>query len=229
MNKHNKSPYTIALLSSLITSPALSFALNCNGPYPPSGPCIDCTIKFNKPAQLLKAPPLYWDICKGENAETQIIYFLPTTLSAIIKGGKPAQRLRTLANGDLKLIATLNYHPWGKDSEQTSLIKNLTTQYPKMRIRQIVPWQYETKFFGKINDWIKKVKIWTKPTGVGIFNKLTLTIVFHKQFATQVKAALARNLGILGKVTFLYKGYKRNGEEYDQIRHPIAVYLGGLH
>jgi len=232
MNKLFNSPYIIiALLSSLISFPALSFALDCKRPYPPSGPCIECTVKFSNPLQLLEAPPLYWDICKGENAETKIVYFLPTSISPIIKRGKPAQRLRTLANGDLKLIATLNYHPWGKDSElnQSSLIRELRTQYKRLRIRAIIPWQYESKFYGNINDWIKKVKIWSRPSGVGIFNKMTLTIVFHKQFAKQVKAALARDLGLLGKVTFLYKGYTQEGKEYDQIKHPIAVHLGRLH
>lgn len=221
----------IMVISSLISYSGFSFAKDCNEAQAPSGPCIECTVKFSHPAQLLAAPPLYWDVCQGETAEMKILYFLPTTVSAIIKRGKPAQRLRTLKNGDLKLIATLHYHPWGKDSElnQSALIKALTTRYPNLRIKPIIPWQYESQFFGKLNDWIKTVKIWTTPSGIGIFNKLTLTIVFDKQYAKQVQAALARDLGLLGKVTFFYQGYNQAGEEYAQIKHPIAVYLGGLH
>ena len=30
------------------------------------------------------------------------------------------------------------------------------------------------------------------------------------------------------QVTFLYQGYSQSGEKYDQIKHPIAVYLGGM-
>ncbi|RKZ90358.1 MAG: hypothetical protein DRR19_10295 [Candidatus Parabeggiatoa sp. nov. 1] len=224
MNRLFNYPYLIAC--GLMSLPFVSLALDCNGPYPPSGPCIECTVKFSHPAQLLEAPPLYWDVCKGENhAETKIVYFLPTSISPLIKRGKLATRLRTLKNGDLKLIATLNYHPWGKDS----LIWALRIRYPNLKIRPIIPWHYESKFFGNMNGWIKKLKIWTTPSGVGIFNKLTLTIVFHQQFAKQVKAALSRELGLLGKVTFVYKGYNQAGDEYDQIKHPQAIHLGGLH
>lgn len=222
-------PYTMLLFGGLMLFSTSSVALNCNTPQAPSGPCIECTIKFDNPAQLLAAPPLYWDVCNGENAETKIVYFLPTRISPIIKRDKLAQRLRTLKNGDLKLVATLNYHPWGKDSElnQSPLIKALTRRYPNLRIKPIIPWQYESQFFGKINDWIKKVKIWNRPSGIGIFNKLTLTMVFDKQYAKQVKAALARDLGLLGKVTFIYQGYSQAGEEYNQMKHPIAIHLGG--
>jgi len=219
--------YPIVTFCSLIVFPFSSVALSCNAPLAPSGPCIECTVKFDNPVQLLAAPPLYWDVCKGENAEKKIIYFLPTSISPLIKRAKLAQRLRTLRNGDLKLVATLNYHPWGKDSElnQSSLINVLITRYPNLRIKPIIPWQYESKFFGKINDWIKKLKIWNRPSGIGIFNKLTLTIVFDKQFAKQVKAALSRDLGLLGKATFIYNGYSQDGKPYE-IKHPIALHLG---
>jgi hypothetical protein len=230
MNKLFNNPYLMILFAGLMFFSGSSVALNCKAPQAPSGACIECTVKFDNPAQLLAAPPLYWDVCKGEKAKTKIVYFLPTRISPLIKRGKPAQRLRTLKNGDLKLVATLNYHPWGKDSElnQSPLINALTVRYPNLRIKPIIPWQYESKFFGKINDWIKKVKIWNTPSGIGIFNKLTLTIVFDKQFAKQVKAALSRDLGLLGKVTFLYQGYRQDGTEYDTIKHPIAVHLGSL-
>jgi hypothetical protein len=229
MNRLFNYAYMMAI-TSLISYSGFSFSLDCNQAHPPSGPCIECTVKFSHPAQLLAAPPLYWDVCQGETAEMKILYFLPTSLSAIIKRGKPAQYLRTLKNGDLKLIATLNYHPWGKASElnQSAWLMGLKNRYPNLRFKPIMPWQYESEFFGKLNDWIKEVKIWTTPSGIGLFNKVTLVIVFYQQYAEQVRAALARDLGLLGQVTFLYQGYSQSGEKYDQIKHPIAVYLGGL-
>ncbi|HDN27893.1 MAG TPA: hypothetical protein ENG03_12530 [Thioploca sp.] len=54
MNKRLSYPYVMAI-TSLISYSGLSFAKECNEPEPPSGPCIECTVKFDNPAQLLAA------------------------------------------------------------------------------------------------------------------------------------------------------------------------------
>jgi hypothetical protein len=199
----------------------------CSLPNAPHGPCIQCAVEFDAPADLLGAPPLYWDICGGAHHADKIIYFLPQSISVVIRGGKALQALRRRGN-DLFLAASLNYHPWGRatDLNQSALLKKLQQTHNNLRFMGITPERYQTRFLGEWQSWVKSVKL-TPLSGMDLFQDLRVEIVFHKQHEEQVKQALKRKLGLLGEITFEFKGYRKDGTALD-VRYPFAFYLGQL-
>ena len=192
------------------------------------GPCLDCPVGFSSLNDLNDAPPLLWDLCKVRSLSNQIIHFFPSTISVVSRGGRKLQKLSLGADDSIRLNALLNYHPWGRQSEvdAAAVIVALKNQYPNIKLKGVIPLEYELSLSGSWQEWVASYTI-APINAIDVFSNIRLNVQFLPEFHNKVKLALKRDLGILGNVIFIYKAYRRNGEVID-LHHSLPLFLGNL-
>lgn len=188
-------------------------------------PCVDCSLSYSELSELSENLLLYWDACQNEKSESPILYYLPSSVEPLVKNGKRLIQLREQANGDLILSSKMGFYPWNEESEinKLSFLTKLKQRYAGLRFAPITPKTYELKLLGKWASWTKNQKFFST-SGLDFHQPLPLTVLFDKQYATQVKEAFKRPTGMMGSLQFTYEVYDAKGS-IKNVKHNIPFHL----
>jgi hypothetical protein len=198
----------------------------CEGITEPVGPCIECAVEVDDPKLLANAPPLYWDACLDAASTRPVVHFLPLSLTTTLRDGLPRQRLRTMTDGKLLFTAQLSYLPWGSEDEVATapLVASLRKRFEGVRLLPVVPDRVAFDFVGTWQSWTERIRA-TPVSGIGLFGSSRLEIVFRADSAGKARAALARDLGVLGSARFGFRAFLRDGSRVDAVQ-PLALHAG---